>query len=228
MTMMVFSMPCFANKMDQGHETPTASRRSIRWGLVWLWLWMVSAGLTAVQVRAQTAPAQIQQMLLERSEEGVLLSATVQFELPSLVEDALRKGIPLFFLAETQTLRARWYWYDEKVATSARHARLAYQPLTRRWRVHLSPVPITSSGLGVTLGQSYEELDEALAAVQRFSRWKIAPASAVASASSYTVDFSFKLDTSQLPRPLQIGMAGRADWNLSVSQRMPLPAEAGR
>ena len=56
----------------------------------------------------------------------------------------------------------------------------------------------------------------------------VADASAVGSGSSYMVDFGFRLDTSQLPRPLQIGMAGRSDWNLSVSQRMPLPVEGVR
>jgi hypothetical protein len=190
-----------------------------------LLLWL---GLGQARVHAQASAAYIQNMQLDRSDEGVFLSATVKFELPALVEDALLKGIPLFFVAESEILRSRWYWYDEKVATSARHARLAYQPLTRRWRLHLSPSPITSGGLGVTLGQTYDDLDDALASLQRFSRWKIAEASALGSGNSYMVDFGFRLDTSQLPRPLQIGMAGRSDWNLSVSQRMPLPVEGVR
>ncbi len=200
---------------------------------VWLRCWCVLGlalllVLSQARVHAQTNAAYIQNMQLDRSEEGVFLSATVKFELPTLVEDALLKGIPLFFVAETEILRNRWYWYDEKVATSARHARLAYQPLTRRWRLHQSPTPITSGGLGVTFGQTYDDLDDALAALQRFSRWKISDASAVGSSGSYVVDFGFRLDTSQLPRPLQIGMAGRVDWNLSASQRMPLPAEGAR
>ena len=115
---------------------------------VWLRCWCVLGlalllVLSQARVHAQTNAAYIQNMQLDRSEEGVFLSATVKFELPTLVEDALLKGIPLFFVAETEILRNRWYWYDEKVATSARHARLAYQPLTRRWRLHQSPTPNT-------------------------------------------------------------------------------------
>ena len=34
-------------------------------------------------------------------------------EIPSAVEDALLKGIPMVFLAEADILRERWYWYDK-------------------------------------------------------------------------------------------------------------------
>ncbi len=222
-------MPCFTNSQPR-QPSRSLSRPAVS---AWLRGWCVLCMalllvLGQARVHAQANAAHIQNMQLDRNDEGVFLSATVKFELPALVEDALLKGIPLFFVAETEILRSRWYWYDEKVATSARHARLAYQPLTRRWRLNLSPTPITSGGLGVTLGQTYDDLDDALAALQRFSRWKIADASAVGTGSSYMVDFGFRLDTSQLPRPLQIGMAGRADWNLSASQRMPLSAEGAR
>lgn len=167
-------------------------------------------------------------MRLDRTEDGVFLSANVKFELPSIVEDALRKGVPMFFVAEAEIERGRWYWSNEKVASSARHSRLAYQPLTRRWRLNVSPAPIGNSGQGVTLNQTFDELPDALAAIQRIARWKIAEASAVATSSPYTVDFSFRLDTSQLPRPFQIGVVGRSDWNLSAAYSMPLPAEGAR
>ncbi|HXE48123.1 MAG TPA: DUF4390 domain-containing protein, partial [Ramlibacter sp.] len=40
-------------------------------------------------------PAEITQLRLERSEEGVLLSANISFELPTVIDDALDKGIPM-------------------------------------------------------------------------------------------------------------------------------------
>ena len=40
-----------------------------------------------------------------------------------------------------------------------------------------------------------------------------------------TVDFRFRLDTSQLPRPFQIGVVGQADWNISVERSARLPLE---
>ena len=53
---------------------------------------------------------------MERAEEGVLLSADVRFDLPQVIDDALDKGIPMFFVAEAALYRDRWYWYDKQVA----------------------------------------------------------------------------------------------------------------
>ena len=165
-------------------------------------------------VLADAPVAEITQFQLERSEEGVLLSAAVRFDLPQVIEDALLKGIPMFFVSEAVLYRDRWYWYDREVSHVRRHMRLSYQPLTRRWRLTISPTVIGNSG--VALGQSFDTQDEAMAAVQRVSRWKIAEAGQVSPEERYNVDFRFRLDVSQLPRPFQIGAVGQADWNISA------------
>ena len=189
----------------------------------------VAAVLAPVAVaRADSAPADITQLLLERTDEGIFLSAGVRFELPALVEDALVKGIPMHFVAEASVLRDRWYWYDKQVASAARHMRLAYQPLTRRWRLNIGSGPIGNTGLGVTFNQNFDALPDALAAVQRISRWKIAAASDIDADARYNVDFSFRLDVSQLPRPLQIGAVGQAEWNIAASRNQRLAVEGAR
>ena len=38
------------------------------------------------------------------------------------------------------------------------------------------------------------------------------------------MDFSFRLDTDELPRPLQIGLGGLTDWTLDVQRRAWVPA----
>ena len=175
------------------------------------------------------AATEISQLRAERTEDGVYLSANVQFELPSLVEDALLKGIALFFVVEADIYRDRWYWIDHRVASAVRTLRLAYQPLTGRWRVNIVSGLITSSsGLRATLNQNYETLPEALSAIQRLARWKIAEASEVDPEAAYMLDLSFRLDLSQLPRPFQIGVAGQRDWTISAQTkdrlRLTLPA----
>ena len=60
--------------------------------------------LVAAQVRAQSS-TEISQFQVERLDDEVLVSAQVLFELPSAVEDALLKGIPLFFVIEADVLR---------------------------------------------------------------------------------------------------------------------------
>jgi hypothetical protein len=175
---------------------------------------------------ARAEGAEVTQLRLERSEEGVLLSASVRLELPAVVEDALMKGIPMFFVADAALLRDRWYWYDKHVAGASRHMRLSYQPLTRRWRLQVSPAPIGNSGLA--LGQSFDTQEEALAAVRNVARWKIAELSDLEPDAKYSVDFRFRLDVSQLPRPFQIGAVGQAEWNISAMRNQRLAVENGR
>lgn len=190
-------------------------------------LWVACTLLAvAAPLHAEPIAAEITQFQIERSEEGVLLSAAVRFELSPVVEEALQKGIPMFFVYEAVLYRDRWYWYDREIAHATRHMRLSYQPLTRRWRLTISPTIIGNSG--VALGQSFDTQEEALAAVQRVSRWKIADASDVSPDERHNVDFRFRLDVSQLPRPFQIGAVGQADWSISASRNQRLTIDGAR
>ena len=173
------------------------------------------------------APAtEITQLRVERADDGIHLSALVRFELAPVVQDALLKGIPLFFVVEADIYRERWYWTDPRVASAARTIRLAYQPLTRRWRVNIASGLITSSaGLRAALNQNYDTLDEALSTIQRVARWKIADTADLDPGAAHTLDFSFRLDLSQLPRPFQIGMAGQREWSISAQFKDRLKLE---
>ncbi len=175
---------------------------------------------------AQPVAADISPLRLERTEEGLLLSTAINFELPAVVEDALQKGIPMFFVADAVLLRDRWYWYDKQVASAARYMRLSYQPLTRRWRLVISPTPI--GGPSLALGQNFESRDEAMAAVRRINNWKIAEPGEVDADSRYSVDVRFRLDVSQLPRPFQIGAVGQGDWNINAARSQRLAFESAR
>lgn len=180
----------------------------------------------AVAARAQPTATEITQLRLERSDDAILLSANVRFDLPPAVEDALEKGIPMFFVAEAGLFRDRWYWYDKQISYAARHMRLSYQPLTRRWRLVVSSAPIGNAGGG--LGQTFDTQEEALAAIQRISRWKIADAAEIDPEARHNVDFRFRLDVSQLPRPFQIGAVGHADWSISAVRNQRLAFESAR
>ncbi len=167
------------------------------------------------------------QLSVERADDGVFLSAIVQFDLPGPVEDALVKGIPLFFVAEADVYQNRWYWADKRVASATRTIRLAFQPLTRRWRVNIvSGLINNSAGLRATLNQNYETLPDAMSAVQRLSRWRIADNAEIEADVPHRLEFSFNLDLSQLPRPFQIGLVGQKDWVIAVqrNERLQLPA----
>ena len=176
------------------------------------------------QAQADTVVPDISSMQVTRTDEGVFLSATLQFELPGQVEDALRQGIPMYFIADAQVQRERWYWSDQQLGVATRYFRLTHQPLTRRWRLHISNTAFTSSGTGLALGQTYEQLEDAVAAIQRINRWKILEPAQLSSTSGVSVQLRFRVDLSSLPRPLQIGTLGRSGWNLQLSRTQALEA----
>lgn len=103
--------------------------------------------------------ADLAQFQAERSDEGVLLSAQVRFDMSNVIEDTLSKGIPLFFVMDGQVVRERWYWIDKKVCGSERRVRLAFQPLMRRWRLSVATGSFDST-LGLTLSRNFESLGD--------------------------------------------------------------------
>lgn len=189
---------------------------------------LVLAYPLAIQAQPNSGPAPAPEpapIRLERETDRLLLSATLAFELPQAVESVLTKGVPLVFVAEADVYRGRWYWYDKRVASVVRQMRLSYQPLTRRWRLQTSSGAGGAGGLGIPLAQSYDSLDEALVALKRIARWKVADASDLESGARHKLDFRFRLDLSQLPRPLQLGLATRPEWALAINTVLNVPPE---
>lgn len=199
---------------------------SVSW-LLTVALALCLLGLGAEPARAGTS-VELTELQVEPGEDGLYLSAGLRFDLPAAVEDALQKGIAVYFVADAEIVRERWYWSDRRIASAQRYMRVAYLPLTRRWRLTSSSEPIVSSGLGVTLTQYYDTLAEAMAVVQRFSHWRIATADELEQGGHQSVRFRFRLDASQLPRTFQIGAFRDSDWALSIERHIDLTQEAGR
>ena len=187
-----------------------------------------SALVAAAPLPVAAQAAAVTQLRLERSPEGILLFANVKIELPPAVEDALLKGVPMFFVAQAEVVRHRWYWTDRKVASAQRHMRLVYQPLTRRWRLNVASGVITPNSLGVALNLNFDSLSDAMAALQRLSGWKIADASVIETDAVHKVEFRFDLDLGQLPRPFQIGALGQSDWTISTSASQQIGPEGAK
>ncbi len=192
----------------------------------WWWAWLL-AGLMALAWGPSRA-AELSELRIERTEDGVYLTAQFQLELPDTLVDALEKGIPVYFVIEADVLRERWYWYDQELVSARRYLRVAYQPLTRRWRLNVSSEPLAHSGLGVSLAQHYDSLDEVMAAVQRVARWRIADAAALERDGRQTLRFRFRLDVSQLPRTFQMGALGQSDRAIAIERRIELTQDADR
>ena len=163
---------------------------------------------------------------LQRSDQGIYLSTQLGFDLPPSLEDALTRGMPLGFVMQADVMRERWYWADKLVSRTERYVRLSYQPLSKRWRVYVSAQPIQSTGLGVSLGQSYDSLTDALQSIQRVARWRVADNTAIDPSTKQRLEFRFRLDLSQLPQPLQFGSLGGGGWGLEYIHSLRLQEDS--
>lgn len=146
---------------------------------------------------------------LTRTDGALALDFVARPALSKAVEEAMQRGVPVYFVAQAALYRSRWYWRDERVARVSRSWRLSYQPLTNSWRL----------GFG-TLSQSYASAEEALNVAGRAARWKVADADQLEPGENYYVEFSYRLDNNQLPRPMQLDLAAQADWQLSVERKV--------
>ena len=185
--------------------------------------------LGPVQAQTSNTPGlEVIELRLEKSEGALLMQSSLRLELSPVVEDALQKGMPIYFVTEAEITSDRWYWYDKKINAVARHYRLAYQPLTRLWRLNVSREPIGTVGLASSLSQSFETLPEALTAIRRTVNWKVADLSEISSDNKYTLLFKFRLDVSQLARPFQMTAGGNAEWNLATQKSMRFTSDMSR
>ncbi|WP_412548912.1 DUF4390 domain-containing protein [Ralstonia pseudosolanacearum] len=152
------------------------------------------------------APAQtieVERTQLEYADGGWNLSADFDFDLPGNLEDAVNKGIALYFLVEFELIRPRWYWFDDHAVSATRVVRLSYHPLTRQYRV-------STGGLQVP----FSRLKDAVDFMQHVRGWRVFEQRAVKAGEAVQAEVRMRLDVSQLPKPFQINAVNTRDWNL--------------
>ena len=163
--------------------------------------------LFALNVFSVTASAEgikITSVELERVDSDWLLNAAFQIELSPGLEDAVQKGVVLYFQTEFELTRSRWYWFEEKPASAQRQTRLSYQPLTQQYRI---------ASEGFTF--SAKTISEALQAIGSIGGWRVIDNSHIDPAKSYIAGLRMTLDLSKLPKPFQVNALNNRDWNVS-------------
>lgn len=141
-------------------------------------------------------------------DEQVVLNVDFAVSLNSTLEEALLRGIPLYFLLEVDILRPRRYWFDEKVLQHSTQYRVSYQPLTRQYRI--------ASGL---LSQTVDSVAEVERLIGRVNARSIANASELEKGARYDVVVRLRLDQNQLPKPFQVNALASRDWQLASEPR---------
>ncbi|KUE88362.1 hypothetical protein ASL20_13640 [Cupriavidus necator] len=184
-----------------------AGRRGLlaRW---WLALVLALASLLWLPPVARAQVIEATEARIEFQDGGFELAASFDFDLPPALEDALHKGISLYFAVDFQLSRSRWYWFDDKPVNTTRSVRLSYQPLTRQYRV-------STGGLQLP----FTRLKGALQFIQRVRGWRVFERNVVKPGETYHAEVRMRLDLSQLPKPFQINAVNTREWNLASDWR---------
>jgi hypothetical protein len=161
-------------------------------------------GLLLLAFAAAGEPIEVRSAQVGLHEDNYVLDADFEVTLTPILEDILAKGVPLNFLLEVELIRPRWYWFNDKVANAVQQYKLAYNSLTRQYRLSLG-----------TLYQNFATLSEALRFLGSVRNLPVADKNALQQGASYQGAVRMRLDVSQLPKPFQITALGSRDWNLS-------------
>lgn len=184
-----------------------AARVNLR-GLLLAALFVLAAWAAPGRASERIAVAGAELQAAAEAEGGVVLNAQFDFDMPPVLEDAINRGIALYFVIEFELYRERWYWLDHREAAQSRTYRLTYSPLTRQYRLSRD-----------ALAQPFDTLAEAVATLRRVSNWKVLERGAIQADEDYRAQVRMRLDTSQLPRPFQINALTQRDWTLASDWR---------
>jgi hypothetical protein len=151
------------------------------------------------------------------TEDGYQLSASYDISLTEVMQQALSRGIPLYFVGEFSLIRPRWYWLDQEVFQAEQTIKLSYNVLTRQYRI--------SRG---SLFQNFTSLEDALNILARQNS-AIIPAKLLKKEEGYIAEWTewikrqgnyfaavrLRLDNTQLPKLLQMNALSGSDWTLN-------------
>ncbi len=147
-----------------------------------------------------------------------MLASDIAVPLPAKLSEALKGGVPMYFVAEFELNRGRWYWLDERIAQSSQTYRLSYHALTRQYRVTLNG-----------LAQHYGSLDEALRGLGTVRGWRVVEIDQLKPGTAYEAQVRMRLDTGQLPKPFQVTVLTNRDWTLQAEwKRFTFSPETAR
>jgi hypothetical protein len=159
--------------------------------------------LCAAALRAESIVARSAQ--LEIGDDAYHLNADFDVALTQTLEDALARGVPLYFVLELNVWRERDWWFDKSVVSSTHTRRLSYNALTRQYR-------LASGGLY----QNFFQLDEALRVLGRVRGAPTVERKLLRRGRPHQAEIRMSLDASQLPSLFQLDALASPDWRLQV------------
>lgn len=176
---------------------PYLKKNKFLWGAL-LWLSF------CLPVFAANAGIQIKSAELKQIDEVYYLDAKLNVTLSPILEEALKNGVSLYFITDFDFTHPRWYWWNEDFAHVSRVTRLSYNALLQQYLV---------SGINLR-ARSFDTLAEALFQLGEIDDWPVIARDRLVKHELYQATLSMRLDTSELPKPLQINAIATGRWEL--------------
>lgn len=164
---------------------------------------------------AQAESIQIKSVNLAAVGQGYEISVDSDIVLNATLEQALEKGIVLYFVTKFSLIDSNWYWLDEEVARGKSRVGLRYYALTRQY--HLNHP---------SFSQTFNTLQEALKALGQLRNFSLTVKSELKPDVEYIASLRVWLDLTRMPKPFQVEALGSKKWDLSSDKlewRMKLP-----
>lgn len=174
-----------------------ATSRALRAGVIALVLALSS-------FCAQAAGISVTSATIEPTEDGWNLEAAFDVQFSPRLEEAVNRGVPLYFVVDFELARPRWYWFDEKPVRLSQSYRISYTPLLRQYRLTVG-----------TVYQNFTRFEEVTRVLSRVRGWHVAERGALKKDQAYQASVRMRLDTAQLPKPFQLNAIASRDWSLA-------------
>jgi hypothetical protein len=137
------------------------------------------------------------------SDDGWQLDAQFDIRFSPRLEEAVNRGVPLYFVVDFELSRPRWYWFDEKPVQVSQTYKISYTPLLRQYRLSVGNVY-----------QNFTRMEEVTRVLSKIRGWHVADRGALKRDGTYQAAVRMRLDTGQLPKPFQVNAIASRDWTL--------------
>lgn len=141
---------------------------------------------------------------IEQDDAGWQVSANFDIQSTPRLEEAVNRGVPVYFVVEFEMARPRWYWFDEKPVVAAQAYKITYTPLLRQYRLSMGSVY-----------QNFTRFEDVIRVLSRLRGWHVADKGAFKKEQVYQASLRMRLDTAQLPKPVQLNAITTRDWDLA-------------
>jgi hypothetical protein len=141
---------------------------------------------------------------IDPAEDGWQLEAEFDIQFSPRLEEAVNRGVPLYFVVDFEFSRPRWYWFDEKPVQLSQTYKVSYTPLLRQYRLSVGNVY-----------QNFTRFEEVTRVLARVRGWHVADRVALKKDVTYQAGLRMRLDTAQLPKPFQLNAIASRDWTLT-------------